>query len=113
MDSSIRNQPTADGTSIVREILASEKTLEDEWISIESWNLIKKKTSKKKSPLTTLSSDARHPVGLEYAMLDKAMKKSVPADKRRGLEQKAQKVEEAARRSVYRNTNEIVEKCPK
>ncbi|KAK2710995.1 hypothetical protein QYM36_012234 [Artemia franciscana] len=28
MDSSIRNQPTADGTSIVREILASEKTLE-------------------------------------------------------------------------------------
>ncbi|KAK2723876.1 hypothetical protein QYM36_002286 [Artemia franciscana] len=28
MDSSIRNQPTADGTSIVREILASEKILE-------------------------------------------------------------------------------------
>ena len=50
-------------------------------------------------------------------MLDKAIQKSVRADKRHSLEQKAQKTEEAARqgysRSVYRITNEVVGKRPK
>ena len=50
-------------------------------------------------------------------MLDKAIKKSVRADKNRSLEQKTQRAEEATRRgdsrSEYRITNEIVEKRPK
>ena len=40
------------------ETLGRKKSPKDEWISIESWNLIRKRTSKMKS-LNTLSSDAR------------------------------------------------------
>jgi hypothetical protein len=75
-----------------------KRSPKDEWISVESRDLIEKRVDKKKSLLNTLSPDARHPLELEYAILDKAVKKSVRAHKRHSLKQKAQKAEEVARR---------------
>ena len=68
------------------EMLGMRKSPKDEWISVESWDLIEKRADKKKSLLNTLPPDTRHSLELEFAMLDKAIKKSVRADKRRSLQ---------------------------
>jgi len=94
-----------------------KKSPKNEWMSVESWDLTEKRADKKKSLLNTLSRDASNPLELEYAMLVKTIKKSIRADNRRSIEQKAQKAEEAAKRGDSRSgdhiSSEIVGNRPK
>ncbi|KAK2723224.1 hypothetical protein QYM36_001785 [Artemia franciscana] len=61
------------------------------------------RVDKKKSLLNPLSLNACLTLELDYAMLDKAIKKSVLADRCRSHENKAEKAVEATRKGDYRS----------
>jgi hypothetical protein len=61
-------------------VLGMKKSPNEERISAESWDLIEKRPDMKNSLLNTFFYDASQSLELEYALLDKSIKKSLPVD---------------------------------